>query len=469
MLDVVSERFFTALSARLGEGVLARDEDTRAQYGTDWTRVHPPRPSAVVFPRSTEEVSEILRLCEAHRVPVVPSGGRTGLAAGAVATRGEVVLSLERMRRIDPVDDIAGTVRVDAGAVTEAVHRHCEEAGFRWPIDLASKGSCQIGGNLATNAGGLRVIRYGPTREWVLGLTCVLMGGRVLTLGGALEKNNTGYDLKQLLIGSEGTLGVITEAVLKLAPPPGPASVLFFALEGPQRALELLATARRAGLSLMACELLTDACLAEVEARGHGRSPFVARARAYALLEVEIGRDEAALDGWLADVTERGVAKDGVRAASAQQARALWALRENITASLAVRDLVHKSDVAVPVSRVAAFVEDLEGLFAARHPELDLFLFGHVGDGNVHINLPRPPALEREAFLARLAAVDEDVGALLQRHGGSVSAEHGIGLLKRSQLRFTRSADEIALFHAIKKAFDPLNLMNPGKILEPHR
>lgn len=464
-MGVPDERFFAAVRAALPDDRLSRDHDVRVRYGGDWTRVHERRASAVAFPRSTDEVATLLSLCHEHDVWVVPSGGRTGLAAGAVATRGELVLSLEKMNRISPVDTLSHTVHVEAGAVTQAVHDACRPYGLTWPIDLAAKGSSQIGGNIATNAGGVRVIRYGPTRQWVLGLVAVTARGEVLRLNGALEKNNTGLDLRQLLIGSEGILAVVTEAVLKLTRPPTSTDVMLFALPDLPAALRLAEHARTGPFEILALELFSEACLQEVEKRGRGRSPLSARAGFYALLEVApLGGAE--LDRWLTRALEEGLVVDGVRASSAAQARSLWALRENITESLSHRGLVHKNDVAVPVRALAAFVADLLELLASHYPELELFLFGHVGDGNLHVNLPLPHGMERAAFLARVASVDADMGALLQAHGGSVSAEHGIGLIKKPLLGYSRSAEEIALFRALKRAFDPKGLLNPGKVID---
>src|SRR5687768_17120304 len=246
---------------RLGDDRVSTEPADLATYGRDWTKVFTPAPAAVVFPRSTDEVAAILRACNDAGVAVVPSGGRTGLAGGAVAASGEIVLSLERMRRMDPVDLLGATVRVQAGAVTAAVHAHCEPHGLTWPVDFASKGSSQVGGNIATNAGGVKVIRYGLTRNWVLGLEVVLIDGTVMELGGALEKNNTGVDLRQLFIGSEGILGVVTEATLKLAPIPRRLDVMVFAVSGLAGALRLFRDVRRSGLTLSAFELFTQACL----------------------------------------------------------------------------------------------------------------------------------------------------------------------------------------------------------------
>lgn len=465
-MGVPDERFYAAVLAELPADRLSRREEDLEKYGGDWTKVYERRASAVVFPRSTEEVSTLLRLCDEHDVSVVPSGGRTGLAAGAVATEGELVLSLEKMSRVSEVDALSQTVHVEAGAVTQAVHDACRAHGLTWPIDLAAKGSSQIGGNIATNAGGVRVIRYGATRNWVLGIVAVKMGGEVLRLNGALEKNNTGLDLRQLLIGSEGILAVVTEAVLKLTRLPPPSDVLLFAARDLPSVLRLATAARQGPFEILALELFTEACLAEVEARGRGRSPFAKRALVYALLEVA-ARSPDEVHEWLARILSEGLVDDGVLASSSQQARALWALRENITESLSHRGIVHKSDVAVPVSELASFITALTGLLSSSYGQLEVFLFGHIGDGNLHVNLPKPADMAKEVFFALVQEVDVGVARLLEQHGGSVSAEHGIGLIKKSLLGYTRSAEEIALSRAIKRAFDPKGLLNPGKVFDP--
>jgi FAD/FMN-containing dehydrogenase len=391
----------------------------------------------------------------------VPSGGRTGLAGGAVAARGELVLSLERMRRMDPVDELGATVRVQAGAVTEAVHQHAARAGLTWPVDFASKGSSQVGGNIATNAGGVRVIRYGLTRNWVLGLQVVLASGVVLELGGALEKNNTGYDLRQLFIGSEGTLGVITEATLKLAPLPGPADVLLAAVADLPAVLRLFRAARRAPFTVAAFEFFTDRCLERLLAHRALRRPFAAPASHYVLVEVE-GGARGAVEDWLGaqDIV------DATLAQSAAQAAELWALREGISESLAATGFPHKNDIALPICALERFCEEMEALLAERYPDWELCLFGHIGDGNLHVNTMKPEGLDKDEFLARTRSVDRDLFALVARHHGSISAEHGIGLLKKPYLGYTRSPEEIVLLRAVKKALDPRGIMNPGKIFD---
>ncbi len=422
-----------------------------------------PKASLLCRPRSTAEVSRLLKLCSAHRVPVVPSGGRTGLAGGAMATQGELVLSLERMRKLDPIDTLGLTLHVEAGAVTEAVHHHCAAAGLFWPVDFASKGSSQVGGNLATNAGGVRVIRYGLTRQWALGLTVVLASGEVLQLNGALEKNNTGVDLRQLFIGSEGILGVITEATLKLTRLPGKVEVLLLALPSLEAVLELFTRARTGPFTVMAYEFFTDKCLARVTRHRKLKAPFDAPSSHYVLLEVE--QVEGSLDGWLESLFASKLVTDGTLAQNSEQARELWTYREAISESLSATGLPHKNDIALPISKLHAFCGALELLLRSRYADWELCLFGHIGDGNLHVNILKPEPMEKAAFLARTHEVDAAMFDLVRAHSGSVSAEHGIGLLKKDWLGHTRSPTEIALMRSLKRTLDPQGILNPGKVL----
>ena len=464
--SVAVAHWLSQLESALPAGVLSTDPADLAEYGRDWTRVFTPNPTAIALPRTTAEVSTLLAIAQELAIPVVPSGGRTGLAGGAVARERELVISLSRMRAMGPVDALGGTVRVEAGAVTLAVHQHCEPHGLVWPVDFASKGSSQVGGNIATNAGGVRVIRYGLTRNWVLGLEVVVPGGAVLESGGALEKNNPGIDLRQLFIGSEGTLGIITGATLKLAKLPQAPRVMLFAVADLAGVLALFREARSAPFSLGAYEFFTRQCMARLLSHRALRDPFSTPASHYVLVEVEGGADETALLEWVESVFERGLAQDGVMAQHAREAASLWELREGISESLSATGLPHKNDIALPVAGLEAFCAEMEEVFAARYPGWEIALFGHIGDGNLHVNVMKPETMTREEFFTRTHELDTHMFALVQRHRGSISAEHGIGLLKRDFLGFTRAPAEIAMMRAIKAAIDPKAIMNPGKIWE---
>ena len=453
-----------ALSRELPPGTLSEDPDDLSVYGKDWTKVYAPAPLAVAFPTTRAEVSTLLRLCHQHEQPVVPSGGRTGLAGGAMAPAGEIVLSLVKMRALGPVDRLGLTVRVEAGAVTEAVHQHVLPDGLTWPVDFASKGSSHVGGNIATNAGGVKVIRYGLTRNWVLGLEVVLADGTCLDLNGALEKNNTGTDLRQLFIGSEGTLGIITAAVLKLARLPRHLSVFLFGVKDIAAVLALFEEARKGPFTISAYEFFTDRCLERVIGHRKVGKPLAEDHGCYVLLEVET-EHAPGLDDWLASVFERGLVDDGTMAQHSSQAAALWSYRESISESLSATGLPHKNDIALPIAALAGFCAELDDVFRARYPGWEVCVFGHIGDGNLHVNVMKPKDMIPEAFFALTHEADHTMFDLVRRYRGSISAEHGIGLLKRDFLSYSRSPDEIVVLRAIKQALDPRGILNPGKIL----
>jgi len=455
----VSDRLVADLRAAVGADAVSTDASDLVHYGRDWTRAFAPDPCAVCWPRSAEAVAAVVRACRAHGVAIVPSGGRTGLAGGAVAMRGELVLSLERMRAIDPVDVLNRSVRAEAGVVHQALQDHCRPFGLWWPVDLAAKGSATIGGNLATNAGGVKVLRYGHARRWVLGVEAVTAAGEVLRCGGALHKDNSGYALAQLLVGSEGTLAIVTAATLSLVPLPPPCDVALVACRGLGDVLALFAAAQRVGIALQAFEYLSDLCLQAV-AHHIGRAPPVVAAPAYALVEAERGGCDLA--GWLAD---QPTVCDGTVAADPAQAARLWQWRERITESLQPRR-PHKNDVAVPVSALPAFATAVEALIDRTRPGWQVALFGHVGDGNLHINTLAPAGIDDAAFGADCAAVDDALYQIVAAHRGSISAEHGIGLAKKRWLGVGRSDADLAALRAVKRALDPTGLLNPGKILD---
>lgn len=462
--DLECERFVRALRVELGEALVSTDPSDCATYGRDWTKVYEPAPCAIAFPRRTEDVQTIVRRCVEAGVAMVPSGGRTGLAAGAVAARGELVVSMEKMRAMGPVDPLSLTVRAEAGAVTAALHEHCEQHGVTWPVDFASKGSSQVGGNIATNAGGVKVIRYGLTRQWVLGLEVVTPTGEVLELNGALEKNNTGFDLRQLFIGSEGTLGFITAATLKLTRVPGHLDVFLFAVPDLAAVLRLFERARRGPFIISAFEFFTDRCFARLARHRPVSLPFDTTSTHYVLLEVE-AHERGELDAWLAGLLDDDAILDGVLAQSTAQARALWELREGISESLSATGMPHKNDIALPIASLDAFCAELERVFRTRWPGFEICLFGHIGDGNLHVNVMKPDEMPKDVFLAHAHESDAAMFELVRAHRGSISAEHGIGMLKRDFLSFSRSPQELALLAGIKRTLDPHGLLNPGKVL----
>ena len=467
-LELFTKQSAIKSNERFPADFLSVDPDDLKNYGKDWTKVFAPAPSAIAFPRTTDEVSRFLKLCLEHSVAVVPSGGRTGLAGGAVAAHGEIVLSLARMNKMGEVDVLAQTVRVQAGSVTEAVHKHCEILDLTWPIDFASKGSSHVGGNISTNAGGVKVIHYGMTRNWVLGLQVVLMDGSILELNGALEKNNTGLDLRQMFIGTEGTLGVITEATLKLARVPRALDVFFFALNDMATVFQLFMEARRAPFTLMAFETLTHNCLEVVCEHLKLKKPFAEPSGAYALIEFERPVSESAraeLDAWLASLFEKGLVVDGVLAQSPREARELWSLREMIAEALFTSGFVHKNDISLPIAELKNFIDEMYKMYATKHSSMEVYLFGHIGDGNLHVNTMKPDDMSRDEFLKRAKESDRDLFSLVQKYQGSISAEHGIRLLKKDALTYSRTAGEISLFKQMKAVFDPKGLLNPGKII----
>jgi FAD/FMN-containing dehydrogenase len=465
----LSPDFLSKISQNFPLAFFTQERDQLNTYGKDWTSVYLPNPSGIAFPKTTEEVASFLKICSAHRIAVVPSGGRTGLAAGAVASNGEVVLSLHRMNQMHPVDTLANTVRVQAGAVTEAVHQHCLPLGLTWPVDFASKGSSQVGGNISTNAGGVKVIRYGLTRNWVLGLQVVTMQGQILELNGALEKNNTGIDLRQLFIGSEGILGVVTEATLKLTQAAPQTDVFFFGLNSVTAVLNLFKEVRKAPFQIMAFEFLSDNCLQSVATSRKIQPPFAESCAEYVLLEIERPTHPGAqtiMDSWLESLFDQNLVQNGTLAQSPREAVELWSLREGITESLGMRGFVHKNDISLPISNLEKFITDMHQMFKTAHNGIEVFLFGHIGDGNLHVSTLKPAGMDRTKFTERCHQADIDLFTLVQKHSGSISAEHGIGLLKKDSLKFTRKPEEIKFMQEMKKIFDPEGLLNPGKIFD---
>jgi FAD/FMN-containing dehydrogenase len=453
-------------------GVIS-DPDEMAGYLTDWRNAYAGTAAAVVRPGNTEEVAAVVALCCEAVVAVVPQGGNTGLCGGAVpdSSGRQVVLSLTRMRRIRDLDVANQTITVEAGAVLQSVQEAAAAAGRLFPLSLGAEGSCTIGGNLATNAGGTAVLHYGTMRDLTLGLEVVLPDGRIWNGLRGLRKDNTGYDLKQLFIGAEGTLGVITAAVLKLFPAVRSRATAWVALPGPQAAVDLIGVLRElAGDRLTTFEIMSRQSVEFVLRHSSGaRDPLGERHPWYALVELSDTLPVAGLDGViesaLGEAFERGVVVDAVVASGSAQAAALWTLREGISEAQNHEGPSLKHDVTVPVSRIPAFVERTDRALEEALPGIRIVTYGHIGDGNLHYNLSKPVGSDDDEFRARAGALAPVIYGSTCAFDGSISAEHGLGQSKREIIADYKDGHELELMRGLKQLFDPLGLMNPGKVL----
>ncbi|HCT9233325.1 TPA: FAD-binding oxidoreductase [Escherichia coli] len=454
----------TTVSPSLDDSLeILRDADRMAPYMQDASGEAADQPPAqVARPRNTEEVAAFLRHCHEQGRPVCIQGGLTGLAGGAVPGRNEAVLTLERMNQVLDFDPVGGTVRVQAGMVLQALCDYVQERGWYFPMDLGARGSCQIGGNVATNAGGNRVLRYGTMRELVLGLEAVLADGTVLSMLNRGLKNNTGLDLKHLFIGTEGTLGVITQVVLRLFPLPQRRYSALLALEDFPSVVALLHRARGALAELSSFEVMWQDYLQAAAQRLDCRAPFDAAHPVYVLLEME-GRDrpesEALLEQFLGECLEAGVAVDAILPQSQEQAAQLWRLRDAIGEILSGMKPYVAFDVGIPLEHTDAFVRDIRQALSEAYPQARHLFFGHLGDGNLHLSTgPHAPD--------DLLAVEEKVYQAVQAVGGSISAEHGIGRIKKPFLHYSRNAVERDRMRAILQLLDPQQILNPGRVLD---
>ena len=441
------------------------DADSCQRYGVDWTKVWAPAPSAVLLPETIEEVQAIVRLANEHHIALVPSGGRTGLSAGAVAADGEVVVAFDRMNKVIAFSEFDRSVTVQPGVVTQQLQEFAEEKNLFYPVDFASAGSSQIGGNIGTNAGGIKVIRYGMTRDWITGLKVVTGKGDLLELNKGLVKNATGYDFRHLFIGSEGTLGFVVEADVQLARQPQNLTVLVLGAPGFSDVMSVLHTFQNK-LDLTAFEFFSDKAMAHVLAHGVAK-PFDTDSKYYCLLEFE-GISEDVMDDAMAlfeQCVENGWVEDGVMSQSIQQAEQLWQLRERISESISVYT-PYKNDISVTVGKVPEFVEEVDAIVQKNYPTFEIVWFGHIGDGNMHLNILKPDTLAKEEFFSQCNNVSKWVFEIVQKYNGSISAEHGVGRTKKPYLHYSRSAEEIAYMQAVKAVFDPNNIMNPGKLID---
>ncbi|MBF3773803.1 FAD-binding oxidoreductase [Burkholderia pseudomallei] len=466
--------FVDACRHAIGADHVLTDSHDTAPFLTDWRRRYQGAACAVLRPANTEEVAALVKLALEHRVALVPQGGNTGLAGGATPDAGgkQAVLSLARLNRVRALDPHNNTITVEAGVILADAQARARDADRLFALSLAAEGSCTIGGNLATNAGGTAVLRYGNARELCLGLEVVTAQGEVWDGLRGLRKDNTGYDLRDLFIGAEGTLGIITAAVMKLHPLPAAKVTALAALESPHAALDFLALAQRAaGPLLTGFELMSDFCMKLVGKHyPQLRYPFDAAHPQTVLLELSDNESEAharaLFETMMEQAFEAGLVVDAVVAENLAQSRAFWDLREHIPLAQADEGLNIKHDIAVPISAIAHFIDETDAAIQAAAPGARMVTFGHLGDGNLHYNVQMPAGGDPKAFLAEhQAPINRIVYDNVHKHRGTISAEHGIGQLKIDDAQRYKAAVEIRLMRALKTALDPLNLMNPGKVL----
>jgi FAD/FMN-containing dehydrogenase len=465
----LSSELIAKFRAIVGDKYAVTDAADIAPYVTEERDLFRGRSPLVLRPGSTSEVSAICELANEHSIALVPQGGNTGLVGGQTPHNGEVVVSLRRMDKIRDIDTASNTMTCEAGVILQVAQQHAAEVDRLFPLSLGAEGSCTIGGNLSTNAGGTAALAYGVAREMALGVEVVLADGRVLNALSKLKKDNTGYDLRNLFIGAEGTLGIITAATLRLFPKPRAIETAYVGLKSPAQALKLLEISQNeAGSSLTSFELLADIAV-DFSIR-HGidvRDPLTTKHPWYVLMELSSVRDDAraALESILARAMEQGIVDDAVISANLSQRQALWKLRDEMSAAQKPEGGSIKHDISVPVAAVPAFIEEANAAVVKLIPGSRPVPFGHLGDGNIHYNVSQPVGGNTADFMARWHDVNKVVFDIVLRMGGSISAEHGIGVLKRDELPDVKDKVAIELMRSFKALLDPNGIMNPGKVL----
>ena len=464
MTDLIGQ-----LGEIVGDRYVVSDDSEKAEFLEERRGKFNGQGDAVILPSTVEEVQQIVRCCASHQRPIVPQGGNTGLCGGAVSRPGEILINLRRLNRILDIDPINDTMTVQAGCVLANIQQAATESGRHFSLSLGAEGTCQIGGNLSTNAGGINVLRYGNAREQVLGLQAVLPDGRLWNDLNELRKNNTGYDLKSLLIGAEGTLGIITAAVVKLHPKPQQIETAFVALRDLEASLELLTLARtKSGGTLSGFELVPQMGV-ELAERHIPRcsNPLPGDHRWYVIMVYSGAGSElrTTLEDTLASSFEKGTVTDAVISSSEAQTAQIWGIREGLVEAQLQEGERYTYDVAVKVSQVPDFIHRASALAEQRMPGIRPYPFGHVGDGNIHLSLFQPPGYDPAQFRSRLPEFDTLIFDLVHELKGSFSAEHGIGLLKMEEMANYKDPVGLSMMRAIKLAIDPLNIMNPGKVV----
>ena len=446
----------------VGEQNVRRAPDDLQHWGSDWTKEFKPCPALIVLPATRQEVQEVVAYCHRERLAYVPSGGRTGLVGGAVALHGEVVISLARMNKVWEVNRTGMFAVVEAGVTTQQLQEAAAQEGVMFALNLAARGSAQIGGNIATNAGGTQFIRYGGMREQVLGLEVVLPDGRFVQLGSSLRKDNTGYDLKQLFIGAEGTLGIITAATLKLVSRPAQLTTMCFAVHAFEQVLRLLEMCNLNQAILHTFEFFSDSAYRIVLRNQRDIKPLFKK-KAAGMVLIELDGERAVVERFVTRVFAQQLAADGVVAQSEAERGMLWSYRELISEALSTYKLLKKGDVSISPPRIGEFISTMQQRLAAdAAQDIETALFGHIADGNLHINF----ASNNPAAAERIESMDRQMHELVGELQGSISAEHGIGLRKKDYLALSRSAVEIEMMRMIKRGVDPHSVCNQGKIFD---
>jgi FAD/FMN-containing dehydrogenase len=466
-------QFLTLCQQAIGAEYVLTDEVDTLPFVTDWRQRAVGKALAVLKPGSSLEVAQLVKLCVQFSISIVPQGGNTGLVLGSIPDQSgnAVVLSLKRLNRIREIDTANNTMTVEAGFLLAQVQEAAQQVDRLFPLSLASEGSCTIGGNLSTNAGGTAVLRYGNARELCLGLEVVTANGEIWDGLRGLRKDNTGYDLRDLFIGAEGTLGIITAAVIKLFPQPKSQLTAFAAIDNPEAAVALLAFAREhCGAMLTGFELMSDYCMQLVKKHFPLSPPiFSTSYPQYVLVELS-GHDSeasttATMEKLFSAAIEDGTVLDVVVANSLAQSKSLWQVRENISAAQAAEGKNIKHDISLPASQIAAFISETDALLSHAYPHCRTVTFGHLGDGNLHYNVSAPENIEDSVFILEQEKINRLVHDNVHRHKGSISAEHGLGALKKEEILRYKSPLEIQMMRSIKNALDPNQIMNPGKVI----
>ena len=463
--------FLETIGSIIGDERVLTDGQSMQPYLEERRGRYESNALAVVRPGSTEEVAKVVHVCQRENISIVPQSGNTGLCGGAVATRGQIILSLDRMNNIRSIDTDNYTITAEAGCILTNIQQAAKEVNRYFPLSLSAEGSCQIGGNLATNAGGLNVLRYGNARDLTLGLEAVLPDGSIWNGLNALRKNNTGYDLKNLLVGSEGTLGIITAAVLKLFPYPVESHTAFIGFNDLEKCPELLSRCREAsGDQMSSFELIAQTCLDfAFKHISDTRDPFSETYKWYVLVEFSGTRQVSglreAMEQVLHQSLEDNLIQDATINENETQAQAFWFLREAIIEGQKFEGASLKHDVSVQIPDVPAFIHQATAKVLERLPGLRVCAFGHAGDGNIHLNLSQPVDMDGQAYLAMQAEINDIVNSVVSKLHGSFSAEHGVGIMRLNDMRRYKDEVELAMMRTIKQSFDPNNIMNPGKVL----